>query len=82
MTLLACMGGGSELGIANRRKIAALGRSLLLMPTIVAQPVKDVELALGRPIVKKMLFMCAMVAIKNNCNLKAFYETLYKQRQT
>ncbi|MDR3257065.1 MAG: transposase [Endomicrobium sp.] len=80
MTLLACM---PELGIANRREIAALAG---LAPYADADDrgtaYKRRKTFVGRPIVKRLLFMCAMVAIKNNCNLKAFYETLYKQRQT
>jgi transposase len=72
MILLAAL---PELGRANRREIAALAG--------VAPYANDSgtlnmrrRTSCGRPIVKKMLFMCALVAIVNNPSLKAFYQKL------
>jgi len=72
MTLLASM---PELGKANRRQIAALA-GLAPYANDSGQTSFKRRTTAGRPVVKQMLFMCAMVAIKNNKDLKAFYERL------
>jgi transposase len=72
MTLLAYM---TELGKANRRQIAALA-GLAPYANDSGQTSFKRRTSAGRPIVKRMLFMCALVAIKNNKDLKAFYERL------
>jgi len=72
MTLLAAM---PELGKANRRQIAALA-GLAPYPNDSGQTSFKRRTCAGRPVVKQMLFMCALVAIKSNQELKAFYERL------
>jgi transposase len=72
MSLLAML---PELGKANRREIAALvGVAPYANDSGTLN--KKRHTGLGRPVVKQMLFMCAMVAIKRNSVLKAFYEKL------
>ncbi|MCA6073060.1 MAG: transposase, partial [Endomicrobium sp.] len=69
MTLLAVM---PELGKANRREIAALA-GLAPYANDSGKTSKRRRTSAGRPLVKRMLFMCA---VRNNKNLKAFYEKL------
>jgi transposase len=59
MTLLAVM---PELGSANRREIAALA-GLAPYAKTCGKTNKRRTTSAGRPIVKRMLFMCAMVAV-------------------
>lgn len=72
MTLLAAL---PELGRANRREIAALA-GLAPYANDSGTLYMRRRTSYGRPLVKKMLFMCALVAIVNNPDLKAFYERL------
>ena len=73
MTLLALM---PELGKANRREIAALA-GLAPYANDSGSSNKKRHTAMGRPLAKKMLFMCAMSAISNNYyNLQSFYQKL------
>jgi len=72
MTLLAAL---PELGHANRRQIAALA-GLAPYANDSGSSSKKRKTSVGRPVVKRMLFMCAIVAIVNDPHLKAFYEKL------
>jgi transposase len=72
MTLLAAL---PELGHANRREIAALA-GLAPYANDSGSSSKRRRTSVGRPVVKRLLFMCAMVAIINNPALKAFYAKL------
>jgi transposase len=74
MTLLAVM---PELGKANRREITALA-GLAPYANDSGKTSKRRRTSAGQPLVKRMLFMCAMVAIRNNKALKTFYEKLTK----
>jgi transposase len=74
MTLLAVM---PELGKANRREIAALA-GLAPYANESGKTNKKRKTSVGRPLVKRMLFMCALVAIRNNPSMKSFYEKLTK----
>jgi transposase len=64
-----------ELGKVNRRQIAALA-GLAPYPNDSGQTFFKRRTSHGRPIVKQMLFMCALVAIKRNEELKTFYKRL------
>jgi transposase len=64
-----------ELGKANRREIAALA-GLAPYANDSGKTSKRRRTSAARPLVKRMLFMCAMGAVRNNKNLKAFYEKL------
>jgi transposase len=72
MTLLGAL---PELGKANRRERAALA-GLAPYARERGSISKRRRTGAGRATVKRMMFMCAMVAIRNNKNLKAFYEKL------
>jgi transposase len=72
MVLLATM---PELGFANRRQIAALAGLAPFAKDSGSSSGKR-KTGVGRAIVKRMLFMCALVAIRNDKTLKAFYEKL------
>jgi transposase len=73
MTLIASL---PELGNANRREIAALA-GLAPYANDSGSLYKKRRTSAGRPIVKKMLFMCAMVAITNNFyDFNTFYQKL------
>jgi hypothetical protein len=72
MTLLAAL---PELGLINRRQIAALA-GLAPFANNSGSSSKGPRTSLGRPLVKRSLFMCALVAIKHNPALKAFYHHL------
>ena len=69
ITLLAAL---PELGKANRRQIAALA-GLAPYPNDSGQSSFRRRTTCGRPVVKRMLFMCALVAISKNKDLKDFY---------
>jgi transposase len=69
MTLIVAL---HELGFANRREIAALA-GLAPYPRDSGSSSKRRITYAGRPIVKRMLFMCSITAIVNNSSLKAFY---------
>lgn len=72
MTLLAAL---PELGLINRRQIAALA-GLAPFANDSGSCSKRRSTSHGRPLVKRSLFMCALVAIKHNLALKAFYQHL------
>ncbi|MDR1941166.1 MAG: IS110 family transposase [Endomicrobium sp.] len=78
MSLLAAL---PELGKANRRQIAALA-GVAPYANNSGTIHKNARTTAGRPIVKQMLFMCALGAVRNNCVLKAFYEKLCSKRKT
>jgi len=75
MTLLAVL---PELGFANRREIAALA-GLAPYANDSGKSSKKRKTSIGRPLVKRMLFMCAMVAIQKHSALKAFYDNLIQK---
>jgi transposase len=72
MALIAVM---PEIGKANRRQIAALA-GLAPFAKDSGQSSFKRKTYGGRPLVKRMLFMCALGAIRRNKELKAFYEKL------
>jgi transposase len=72
MTLLASL---PELGLINPRQIAALA-GLASFANDSGSFSKRRPTSHGRPLVKRCLFMCALVAIKHNLVLKAFYNLL------
>ncbi|MDR0723856.1 MAG: transposase [Endomicrobium sp.] len=72
MTLLAAL---PELGLVNPRLIAALA-GLAPYANDSGSCSKLPMTSLGRPIVKRCLFMCALVAIRNSPTLKVFYQRL------
>ena len=69
ITLLAAL---PELGLINRRQIAALA-GLAPFANDSGSSYKRRTTSHGRPLVKRSLFMCALVAIRHNLALKAFY---------
>jgi transposase len=69
MTLLAVL---PELGFANCRQIAALA-GLAPFANDSASFSKRRTTSAGRPLVKRLLFVCALVAIVICPSLKAFY---------
>ena len=72
MTLLAAL---PELGHANRRQIAALA-GLAPYANDSGSLYGRRRTTAGRAVVKKMLFMCAMGAIRQDGYLKTFYQKL------
>jgi transposase len=77
MSLLAAL---PELGKANRREIAALvGVAPFANDSGTIK--KRRRTTAGRSVAKRMLFMCAMSAIRSNSVLKAFYEKIYSKRK-
>ena len=72
MTLLAAL---PELGPINRRQIAALA-GLAPFANDSVSSFKRRTTSHGRPLVKRSLFMCALVAIRHILALKAFYHHL------
>jgi len=72
MILLASM---PEIGNANRRQIAALA-GLAPYANDSGQSSFKRKTYGGRSLIKRMLFMCALGAIRRNEQLKAFYEKL------
>jgi transposase len=77
MSLLAAM---PELGKANRREIAALA-GLAPYANESGKTSKKRKTTVGRPLVKQMLFMCALTAIKSYPLMKSFYEKLLANRK-
>jgi transposase len=72
MILLAAL---PELGRANRREIAALAGVAPYANDSGALNKRRMTSS-GRPLVKKTLFMCALVAIVNNAAMRTFYKKL------
>ena len=77
MILLAAL---PELGRANRREIAALA-GVAPYANDSGTLNKRRRTSVGRPFVKKTLFMCALVAIVYNRQLKDFYQKLVSNRK-
>jgi transposase len=72
MTLLTLF---PELGKINRKKAAALA-GLAPYANDSGKNSKKRKTSIGRPLVKRALFMCALVAIKHNSILSSFYKRL------
>jgi transposase len=71
-TLIATM---PELGKLNRREIAALA-GVAPFANESGGSAKRRKTGIGRPLVKEMLFMCAMVAVNSREDMKVFYNKL------